>query len=182
MPDSAPPVESMVSSLASSSQREAGAVMPHQSDVSRHWEDALKNQAQGWYLEAIRGLKFVAAHADYHRKAWYRIGQCYMAMGRSADALAAFHTSLGMSAHQTRESAPIYQSIGDVLERLGRFDEASRYYDLAQFVDPKIVCGGKVVVKLPRQLFSMIASLHGGHSLCAGGGLNFSIRHDRYGR
>ena len=143
MPDSAPPVESMVSSLASSSQREAGAVMPHQSDVSRHWEDALKNQAQGWYLEAIRGLKLVAAHADYHRKAWYRIGQCYMAMGRSADALAAFHTSLGMSAHQTRESAPIYQSIGDVLERLGRFDEASRYYDLAQFVDPKIVCGVK---------------------------------------
>ncbi|HBP90218.1 MAG TPA: hypothetical protein DD706_21290 [Nitrospiraceae bacterium] len=117
---------------SSSSAREA--VNPP-ADTHRHWDAAMKLKEQGWYLEAIRSLKQIAEHPTFHRQGWFQVGQCYLALGRPADANEAFHVALGDTSHRSKESAPIHYAIGQVLESLGRDEEATRYYDLARFTD-----------------------------------------------
>jgi general secretion pathway protein A len=114
-------------------------VVTPMSDSPRRWEDAMKLKEQGWYLEAIRGLKTVAADSAYHRKGWFQVGQCYLALGRHSAALEAFRTALGDSPKQPPESAPIYHAIGQVLASLGRHEEANRYVDLTWLADPSFV-------------------------------------------
>jgi len=116
--------------------RESVSPMP---DSPRRWEEAMKLKEQGWYLEAIRSLKNVAAHPGYHLTGWFQVGQCYLALGRHLEAIEAFHVALDDSPNESQESAPIYHAIGQVFTTLGKYEEASRYYDLARFTNPGIV-------------------------------------------
>lgn len=120
------------SSPALSSINEVVSPLP---DSPRHWDEAMKLKEQGWYLEAIRSLKTVAAHPTYWGKSWFQVGQCYLALGRPAEAIEAFHVAIGDAPNRSQESASIYYAIGQALETLGRDEETTRYYDLARFTD-----------------------------------------------
>ncbi|WP_342348780.1 AAA family ATPase [uncultured Nitrospira sp.] len=130
-PIAAEPVSSQLS--PSSFVGETGA--SHAGVAHRHWDAAIQLKEQGWYLEAIRSLKQVAGHPTYHRQGWFQVGQCYLALGRPADAIEAFHMALGDSPNRSKESAPIHLAIGQALATLGRNEEATRHYDLARFTD-----------------------------------------------
>ena len=107
----------------------------HAGGADRQWDAAIQLKEQGWYLEAIRSLKQVAGHPTYHRQGWFQVGQCYVALGRPADAIEAFQVALGDSPNRSKESAPIHYAIGQALTTLGRDEEATRYFDLARFTD-----------------------------------------------
>ena len=139
-PELEPDLESMESEIEISpptpSSRSKEPVSPLQEDSPRRWEEAMKLKKQGWYLEAIRSLKAVAANSAYHRKGWFQVGQCYLALGRPSEAIGAFHTALGDSPKQPQESAPIYYALSQVLTELGRNEEAKQYADLTWLTDP----------------------------------------------
>ena len=108
-------------------------------DSSRRWKESMRLKKQGWYLEAIRSLKAVAADPAYHRKSWYQVGQCYLELDRPSAAIEAFQMALGDSPTQPQESAAIYHAMSEVLTSLGRDEEANKYIDLTWLTDPSFV-------------------------------------------
>ncbi len=140
-PEEESDLESMISEKELSlhipiSSGESGIPMQ---DSPRRWEEAMRLKEQGWYLEAIRSLKTLAAYSAYHRKGWFQVGKCYLALERPQEAIEAFQVALGDTPEQSPESAPIYHAIWQVFTALGRHEEAKRYADLTSLTDPSFV-------------------------------------------
>ncbi|MCA9471161.1 MAG: AAA family ATPase [Nitrospirales bacterium] len=126
--------------LSSVTQRKTTSVSFNSVELVRnpdkYWEEGLKLRDEGWCLEAIQQFKRAAMHSRYHTSSWFQIGQCYLVLGKRAEALKSFRNSLSNPQGSEHEVASIQYAMGQVLEDVGQMEEAQRYYELAAATDP----------------------------------------------